>query len=94
LNRDIWDIYELKRRNIDLSVDLLKQKLTDRKIDFSHFLDCYKERLLLIKTGQQDFWREMRRFLTPSAFTEEITDKYWWDNLLSLIRDLPNAYGS
>ena len=87
-NRDIWDIYELMRRNTNLSVDLLKQKITDRKIDFSYFLQCYNERLVSIKTEQQDFWREMRRFLTPSVFSDEITDKHWWDNLLSLIKNL------
>ena len=88
-NRDIWDIYELMRRNTNLSVELLKQKITDRKIDFSYFLQCYNERLVSIKTEQQDFWREMRRFLTPSVFSDEITDKHWWHNLLSLIKDLP-----
>jgi len=88
-NRDIWDIYELMRRNTNLSVDLLKQKVADRNIDFSYFLQCYNERLVLIKIEQQDFWREMRRFLTPSVFSDEITDKHWWDNLLSLIKSLP-----
>jgi len=87
-NRDIWDIYELMRRNTNLSVDLLKQKITDRKIDFSYFLQCYNDRLVSIKTEQQDFWREMRRFLTPSVFSDEITDKHWWDNLLSLLKNL------
>jgi len=77
------------RRNTNLSVELLKQKITDRKIDFSYFLQCYNERLVSIKTEQQDFWREMRRFLTPSVFSDEITDKHWWHNLLSLIKDLP-----
>jgi len=92
-NRDIWDIYELMRRNINLSVDLLKQKIADRNIDFSYFLQCYNERLVSIKTDQQDFWREMSRFLTSSVFTDEITDKHWWDNLLSLLKDLPYSFG-
>jgi len=88
-NRDIWDIYELMRRNINLSANLLKQKLIDRNIDFLYFQKCYNERLVSIKTEQQDFWREMRRFLTPLVFTDEVTDKHWWDNLLSLLKGLP-----
>jgi len=88
-NRDIWDIYSLMCRNIHLSADLLKRKITDRKIDFSYFQQCYDDRIVSIKTGQQDFWREMRRFLSPSVFADEITDKHWWDNLLSLLKDLP-----
>ena len=36
MNRDLWDIYQLKTHNVDLSIDLMKQKLIDRKIDFSY----------------------------------------------------------
>ena len=86
-NRDIWDLYQLKTRNIDLSIDLVKQKLLDRKIELSYFKQCYNDRLTKLQEQQQEFWREMQRFLNSEAFTDELKDKLWWENLLYLLKD-------
>ncbi|MCL2069595.1 MAG: nucleotidyl transferase AbiEii/AbiGii toxin family protein [Treponema sp.] len=91
-NRDLWDIYQLKAHSIDLSADLVKQKLTDRQVDFSFFKRCYAERLTHLQTQKQEFWREMQRFLNPEAFSGEFTDKLWWENLLYLLKDWGNIY--
>ena len=87
MNRDLWDIYQLKANNIDVSVDLVKQKLTDRRIDFSIFKQRYNERLTHHQTQQQEFLREMQRFLSPEVLTDELTDKLWWENLLFLLKN-------
>ncbi|MDR3019329.1 MAG: nucleotidyl transferase AbiEii/AbiGii toxin family protein [Treponema sp.] len=87
MNRDLWDIYQLKAHNIDLSIDLVKQKLIDRKIDYSVFKQRFVERIDQLKKQQQEFWREMQRFLSPEVFTNDFTDKTWWDNLLYLLKD-------
>jgi len=89
-NRDIWDIYQLKIRNIALSVKLLKQKLKDRQIDFTYFQQRYTERLTALHSGQKEFLQEMRRFVNPSAFTDEFKDKHWWGNLLLILKDWEN----
>ncbi|MCL2067620.1 MAG: nucleotidyl transferase AbiEii/AbiGii toxin family protein [Treponema sp.] len=87
MNRDLWDIYRLKSQNIDLSIGLVKQKLTDRRIDFSYFKQCYYDRLTLLKSQRQAFWQEMQRFLSPQAYIDEFTDVLWWENLLYLLKD-------
>ena len=89
-NRDLWDIYQLKAHTIDLSINLVKQKLIDRKVDFLFFKKCYTERLTQLKTQQQEFWKEVRRFLSPEVFIDELTDKSWWENLLYLLKDWVN----
>jgi predicted nucleotidyltransferase component of viral defense system len=88
-NRDLWDIFWLSGRNVQLSQDLLEKKLADRKITMPVFLSKYSRRVEEIKNGQQTFLTEMRRFLAPSAFTEELTSPFWWEHLLSLLQDLP-----
>ena len=89
-NRDLWDIFHLKSRNISLSFDLLKQKLTDRHIDFTDFQHRYYERLASLKTQQSEFLREMQRFVSPAVFTVEFSDKVWWENFLGILKDLDN----
>ena len=85
-NRDLWDIYQLKSKNISLSAELLKQKLSDRQIDFSAFQNLYFERITAIQTQQQEFLQEMRRFLIPAAFSDEYSDKLWWENFLLFLQ--------
>ena len=87
MNRDLWDIFQLKAGNIDLSVDLVNQKLKDRHIDFSFFKQRYSERLINLKTKQQEFLREMRRFLSPEVLSDELSEKLWWKNLLFVLKD-------
>jgi len=89
-NRDLWDIYQLKAGNTEISADLVKQKLKDRKIDLADFKKLYAERLTQLQTQQKEFLQEMRRFITPEVLTGEITDKEWWKNLLYLLKEWGN----
>ncbi len=84
-NRDLWDIHWLSKKNVALKKDLLGQKLNDRKISESEFWVQYNERCNQIKSGQKDFLFEMRRFLMPSAFTEQFVSQMWWDYLCNLL---------
>ena len=63
------------------------KKLLDRKIDLSYFKQCYNERLAKLQVQQQEFCREMQRFLNAEAFIDEIKNKLWWENLLCLLKD-------
>ena len=86
-NRDLWDIFQLKAHNIDLSVDLVKQKLADRQVEFLDFKQRYTERLVQLQSQQKEFLHEMQRFLSPEAFNSDITVKTWWENLVYILRD-------
>ncbi len=87
-NRDLWDIHWLYQKNIALKKDLLLQKLDDRKINEADFWPQYKERIAQIKNGQKDFLFEMRRFLAPSAFSDQFVSEMWWEYLLNLLEEM------
>ena len=84
-NRDLWDIHWITQKNVSVNKVLLLQKLDDRKIAQEDFLEQYKARLLEIKGGQKDFLFEMRRFLAPSAFSEQFVSPMWWEYLQGLL---------
>ncbi|MDR1618616.1 MAG: nucleotidyl transferase AbiEii/AbiGii toxin family protein [Treponema sp.] len=87
-NRDLWDIHWISQKSINLSGDLLTQKLADRETRPEKFIRLYETRLEAIKNGQEDFLFEMRRFLSRRAFDETFTSPLWWDYLLSLLKRL------
>lgn len=85
-NRDLWDIHWLSQKNTAPGKELLLQKLADRKIAENDFRPKYAERIEEIKNGQRDFLFEMRRFLMPSAFSNQFTSEMWWEYLLELLK--------
>jgi predicted nucleotidyltransferase component of viral defense system len=87
-NRDIWDIFWLNSRNIELSLDLLNKKLSDRKTNFQDFSQKYEQRLNNIKNKQKDFLSEMRRFLAPATFKDDFISPLWWKHILILLGDM------
>ena len=87
-NRDLWDIHWISQKNVSVNKDLLLQKLDGRKIVESEFRAQYQARLLEIKGGQKDFLFEMRRFLAPSAFSEQFTSELWWEYLQNLLEQM------
>ena len=87
-NRDLWDIFWLYRQNIELNKELLKQKLSDRKIEYKNFLTKYRNRIKEIETLQKAFLDEMKRFLAPSAFDNTFTSTLWWQQLLLVLQNI------
>jgi predicted nucleotidyltransferase component of viral defense system len=87
-NRDLWDLAWLSQRNTTLHRDLLEKKLNDRKITMPDFFSAYTQRVESLKNEQAAFLREMRRFLSPAAFTPELTAPIWWAHLLTLLQDI------
>ena len=85
-NRDLWDIHWLSQKNTSPGKELLLQKLADRKIAENDFRQKYAERIEEIKNGQRDFLFEMRRFLMPSAFSNQFTSEMWWEYLQELLK--------
>ena len=76
------------RQNIELNKELLKKKLSDRKIDYKNFLTKYNKRLKEIENSQKIFLDEMKRFLAPSAFDETFTSNLWWQQLILVLKTL------
>jgi len=87
-NRDLWDIFWISRKNINLDKELLKQKLSDRKIDYKDFLTKYNNRIKEIENSQQIFLDEMKRFLAPSAFDNTFTSTLWWQQLILVLKNI------
>ena len=83
-NRDLWDIFWLTRKNVTKNEELLKQKLIDRQISYEDYKTKYKNRIEEIKTGQESFLNEMKRFLFPNAFTKNFTSPMWWEYLIQI----------
>ena len=90
-NRDLWDVIWLHNRNVMWQPSLLEKKLADRKIAQKVFWPKYGQRLAAIQNGQQEFLSEMRRFISPSLFTKEMTSTLWWECLLGILREMAQA---
>jgi len=90
-NRDLWDIAWLNEKNITLDEKLLKLKLKDRKITLKYFFIEYERRVSRIKTSQNDFLKEMARFLAPQVLDGNIKTELWWDYLLNLLTDIKKS---
>ena len=87
-NRDLWDIFWLYRQNIELNKKLLKQKLSDRKIDYADFFNKYNNRIKEIENSQKVFLDEMKRFLAPVAFDDTFTSYLWWQQLILVLKNI------
>jgi len=92
-NRDLWDIVWLRGRGITWPHELLTRKLSDRGVDESVFAAQYRARLDTIRAGQDDFIREMRRFLPSAAFTPDLSGPLWWEHLLLILRGFLEEMG-
>ena len=79
--RDIWDIVWIKQRGINLSLDLVDNKLAARgkqKKDFIEALQIQLEKLTQDDEVQNDFNMEISRFI-PQQIKERTIDnlEYW-----------------
>jgi len=85
-NRDLWDIVWLGGRGAVVPRDMLVRKLSDRGIAVDVFAAKYRERLEAVRDGQDEFLKEMRRFMPPAALTADVTGTLWWEHLLVTLR--------
>lgn len=79
--RDVWDIVWIKQRGINLSLDLVDNKLAARgkqKKDFTDALQIQLEKLMQDDDVRNDFNMEMSRFI-PQQIKERTIDnpEYW-----------------
>lgn len=89
-NRDLWDIVWLKQQGIELSVQLVLEKVQDRRQDHPVFLEQLQQRQALLQSdsgSRKDFLAEMRRFLPPTVVGESLGKDEFWTFLVSLVAD-------
>lgn len=89
-SRDLWDIVWLNRQGITLPVQLVLKKAMDRRQDLTRFLEQLQQRTMLLQSDpavRKDFLAEMRRFLPPAVFRENLETDDFWSYLVGLITD-------
>ena len=89
-NRDLWDIVWLNRQGINLPVQLVSQKVMDRRQDLALFLEQLQQRTRLLRSDpavHKDFLSEMRRFLPPAVVGENLETDEFWTYLVNLVTD-------
>ena len=89
-SRDLWDIVWLNRQGITLPVQLVLQKAMDRRQEFPRFLEQLQQRIMLLQSDpavRKDFLAEMRRFLPPAVFGENLETDEFWTYLIGLVTD-------
>jgi predicted nucleotidyltransferase component of viral defense system len=89
-SRDLWDIVWLNRQGITLPVHLVLQKAMDRRQDLTRFLEKLQQRTMLLQSDpavRKDFLAEMRRFLPPAVFGENLETDEFWTYLVGLVTE-------
>jgi hypothetical protein len=89
-SRDLWDIVWLNRQGITLPVQLVLQKAMDRRQDLTRFLEKLQQRTMLLQSEpavRKDFLAEMRRFLPPAVFGENLETDEFWTYLVGLVTE-------
>lgn len=79
--RDIWDILWIKQRGIDVSIELINQKLAARektKANFIESLTLQVEKLLTEKEVKADFNNEISRFIPSQIKARTIDNPEYW----------------
>jgi predicted nucleotidyltransferase component of viral defense system len=86
--RDVWDLVWLNQKQVDIPIGLVKQKLGYRKKDETEFLSLIRKHAGLITSGEetkQDFYQEMRRFVTPEIAKNTLDNKHFWTYVSGVI---------
>lgn len=89
-SRDLWDIVWLNRLGISLPVQLVLQKAMDRRQDLTRFLEQLQHRTMLLQSDpavRREFLTEMRRFLPPAVFGENLETDEFWTYLVGLVTE-------
>lgn len=93
-HRDIWDLAWLQQQGATLNMDLVKNKVSDYKLEhFNKMLENFLERLPGIVSSEA-FIAEMKRFLPTDVFDRTLAqDKfqvYLQNNLAKLFKTVSN----
>jgi hypothetical protein len=93
-HRDLWDISRLHQQNIKPRIELIPNKLKDRKTTVRRFLDLFTERQNLLasdKTLENDFKKEMQRFLPSNQWDASIGNGELWKFIIFLMKEFDRS---
>lgn len=88
-NRDLWDMIWLHQQSSQPKIELIPNKLHDRKLNIKYFLEQFSIRTKLLSDDPQlskDFVKEMQRFL-PKEKIKELDNNNLWSFIIYLIND-------
>lgn len=89
-NRDIWDIGWLTRKGIEFRPEWIPEKIADHGWDPDDFRESYQTRLELLGTDpkqEEEFRKEMSRFLPASLVRESIANADFWVYLRGVLAE-------
>jgi hypothetical protein len=90
-NRDLWDIAWLTQQGIELPTKLIPIKISDHQHEDAEFVKLLTERTASLRTQpvmQEDFIKEVRRFLPTATVRDTIEKEAYWSYLADLVDDL------
>jgi predicted nucleotidyltransferase component of viral defense system len=92
--RDLWDIQWLHHQRITPRFALIPDKLRDRNITLEYFFSLFEERKLALSLMQQEFTKEMQRFLPAEIYSRnQMEQNHQWIFIHGLIGNLARQLG-
>ncbi|PCI36500.1 MAG: hypothetical protein COB50_04605 [Thiotrichales bacterium] len=92
-HRDLWDIVWLHQQGVKPSFGLIPNKLQDRKLTQKYFFKSLEERIRLLSKDsnvENEFKKEMRRFLSLQQINEIVEQNNLWDFVVYLMGKFGN----
>lgn len=90
-HRDLWDIIWLHQQGLKPNIELIPQKLEDRHLTLSYFLDHFEERQKLLTEDASlpiEFKKEMSRFLSSPQINKQMAQDNLWAFIVYLMGEL------
>lgn len=87
-HRDLWDMVWLHQQGLKPRIELIPDKLNDRKIPPKQFIELFSEReksLTADRNIASEFKKEMLRFLPPDQIDKVIKHNDFWSFIVNLI---------
>ncbi|WP_312188201.1 nucleotidyl transferase AbiEii/AbiGii toxin family protein [Leclercia sp.] len=88
--RDMWDLIWLKQQGTKMNVGLVRQKLTDYKIENFERLIQTRINSLPAIIAESHFYNEMKRFIPSAVYETSLGREGFSSFLLNSLRDLLN----
>lgn len=89
--RDLWDIIWLHQQGYKPNIEFVPRKLQDRKISLKKFIESFSERKELLtkdRNLENEFKKEMQRFLPPKQLQNIVQQNGLWPFIISHIEEL------
>jgi predicted nucleotidyltransferase component of viral defense system len=85
--RDIWDIMWLSRNSVDVKPSLIAQKLQERGVHKSTYIEKLRNRVSSIADAHDGFLFELRRFLPQHTVEHDLENPAYWEVVMTTLRE-------